>query len=157
MSEPTLCEYEKQANAFLKKVGATFKAEFFANMPYFDDDKEKRDVYIITLSRNGKEYNFKFGQSLANSGLMKKRNPQGKTMYDHELVRRIGGRIKPTAYDVLACVQKYDVGSFKNFCGEFGYDTDSRKAEKTYFAVQEEYENIQKLFGDVMDELQEIQ
>jgi len=150
-------EYENKANYFLKKVGATIKVEFFANMPYFDDDKEKRDVYEITLSRNGKEYKFKFGQSLASSGNMVKRNPHGKTVYDHEMVRRVGGRIKPTAYDVLACIQKYDVGTFDNFCSEFGYNTDSRKAEKTYFAVQKEYDNIRKLFGDVMDELLEIQ
>lgn len=125
-------DYQKQANDFMTKVGATMKVKFLGNMPYFDDDKESRDVYQITLKRNGKEYSFRFGQSIANK------------------------RIAPTAYDVLACLTKYDPGTFDNFCSDFGYDTDSRKAEKTYFAIQKEYAGVVKIFGDVMEELQEI-
>lgn len=64
----------------------------------------------------------------------------------------------PTAYSVLACLQKYEVGTFENFCSEFGYDTDSRKAHKTYKAVVKEWENVQKLFsGTQLEQLQEIQ
>lgn len=35
-----------------------------------------------------------------------------------------------SVYDVLACLQKYDCGTFVEFAHEFGYDTDSREAEK---------------------------
>jgi hypothetical protein len=150
-------EYEKQANDFMAKVGATMETKLLGNMPYFDEDKESRDVYQVTLKRGGKVYSFRFGQSIAQSGEYVKRNPHGRTVYDHEIIWRKGGRIAPTAYDVLACVQKSDVGTFEDFCGEFGYDTDSRKAEKTYFAVQKEYKEINGLFGDVIEELQEIQ
>lgn len=62
----------------------------------------------------------------------------------------------PTAYDVLACLQKYDVGTFEDFCGDYGYDNDSIKSLKTYKAVKKEYENVIKMFGDVMNELEEF-
>lgn len=147
-------KYEKQVNDFMTKTGATMESKLLGNMPYFDDDKESRDVYQITLKRNGKVYSFRFGQSIANSGDEVKRNPRGKTMYDHELIKR--KRISPTAYDILACVQKSDPGTFSDFCGDFGYDEDSRKAEKTYFAVQKEWKGIESIFGDVLLDLQEI-
>lgn len=57
-------------------------------------------------------------------------------------------KISPTEYDVLACLTKYDPGTFENFCSEFGYDTDSRSAEKTYNAVKDEYNNLCALFND---------
>lgn len=66
--------------------------------------------------------------------------------------------IHPSAYAVLTCLQKYDPGTFENFCSEFGYDTDSRKAVSTYKAVCKEWQNINKLFLDSeIEQLQEIQ
>ena len=65
-----------------------------------------------------------------------------------------------TAYDVLACLQKYEVGTIDDFVSEFGYEVNSwedvRKIEKTYKAVKREYKNVLRVFGDCMDELQEI-
>ena len=61
----------------------------------------------------------------------------------------------PTAYDLLACLQKSDPGSFENFCPEFGYDSDSRTAERTYKAVKEEFQGLERLFTD--DEIQALQ
>lgn len=151
-------EYTKQANDFMEKTGTTMETKLLGNMPYFEDDKENRDVYQITLRRpvHGKTrvWSFRFGQSIANSGDKVKRNPYGKTMYDHELISR--KRIIPTAYDILAGITKNDPGTFDDFCGYFGYDTDSRKAEKIYFDVQKEWKEVSNIFGDVMYELQEI-
>ena len=131
-------EYEKQAQDFLFKSGTTFKAKYVKHDLYFADDKEPRDIYRITLKRNGETYSFKFGQSIANSDY---------------------GKTSPTAYDVLAALTKYDPENFDNFCSEYGYDTDSRKAEKIYKAVQKEYDNIISLFGedDTIEELRNIQ
>lgn len=65
---------------------------------------------------------------------------------------------KPNPYGVLACLQKSEVGTFNDFCGDFGYDEDSRKAEETYKAVVEEFKNVQILFSDEeIEKLQEIQ
>ena len=130
-----MTDHEKQANDFLQKTGATLKADLLGNFPYFDSDKESRDVYQITITRGGrKPWTFRFGQSIRNSD----------------------GVTKPTAYDVLSCVQRYDIGTFDDFCSDFGYDTDSRKAEKTYFAVQREVSECQRIFGDSMEDLENI-
>lgn len=67
-------------------------------------------------------------------------------------------KIPPTAYDVLACLTKSDPGTLEDFCNEYGYDLDSKKAEKTYKAVKDEYNNVCMLFSDEeMAELSEIQ
>jgi hypothetical protein len=150
----TTTNYKQQAADFMTKTGATMKAELLGNMPHFDDAEEARDVYQITLTRGKQAYSFRFGQSIANSGTSVKRSRNGKTMYDHELIPR--KRIIPTEYDIIAAVQKNDVGTFADFCSEFGYDEDSRKAEKIYFAVQKEWAGIERIFGDVIEELQEI-
>lgn len=63
---------------------------------------------------------------------------------------------EPTAYDLLACLTKYDPGTLDDFCGEFGYDTDSKKATETYFAVQKEWQKVYRLFNGCIEELQEI-
>lgn len=64
--------------------------------------------------------------------------------------------VPPTEYDILAGITKNDPGTFDDFCSGFGYDTDSKEAGQTYFAVQKEWANINRLFSDCMDELQEI-
>jgi hypothetical protein len=65
---------------------------------------------------------------------------------------------EPSTYDILSVLQKYPVGTFEDFCSDYGYDTDSRKAEKIYLAVKEEYPNIAMLFSDSeLEEMQEIQ
>lgn len=125
-------EYEKQANDFLAKTGAKIEVKFDHFGKHFDNDTEERDIYNVTLSRGKRSYNFKFGQSI-NSTLKS---------------------IKPNAYDILSCLQKYDPGLFEDFCSDFGYDEDSRKAEKIYNAVRNEYLNLAKMFND--DELAEM-
>lgn len=129
-------DYNKQANDFFKKTGATIKINFSHNGKHFADDKQNRDIYKITISKSKRSFTFNFGQSILESGT-------GEC---------------PTAYDVLACLQKYDVGSFEDFCGEFGYDEDSRMAEKTYKAVCKEYEKLCTIFSEEeMELMREIQ
>lgn len=60
--------------------------------------------------------------------------------------------INPTFYDVFTCLTKYDVGTFDNFCDNFGYDNDSITALKTYKQVVKEYKQLSKLFTS--DELE---
>lgn len=165
--------YEQQAINFLNETGTTFSEKYLKTGKYFDDDKEQRDIYEITLSSKGRSYTFKFGNSINASGLYK--------LLDHSLKARFGRNIisaeeykklglydrreavlnkdfkKPTAYDVLACLTKYDPGTFENFCAEYGYDVDSRKAEKTYKSVKEEWMNVERIFTESeMELLREI-
>lgn len=172
--------YEKQAQDFLNQTQTTFKAEFIKYDFHFDGDKEKRDIYKITLQRGTRKMVFNFGQSINDSkewlirtDLETKRqfklklsdfidrftvtdeaiykklrnsalNLYGKEIFKNEIVRAK----KPTPYDILASLQNYEVGSFENFCDEFGYNIDSKKAEKTYNAVLKEWQDVQKLWSD---------
>lgn len=123
--------YQKSAVNILQKMNVKFKSEYLTHDYHFADDKETRDIYRVTFQRGTSRFSLRFGQSLANTG-------------EH-----------PTPYDVLACIEKHDVGDFENFCSEFGYDINSRKAEKIYKAVCKEYEKVSRFFSS--DELEILQ
>ena len=126
-------DYQKQAIDFLKETGTTFTSTYKTHDFYFPEDKDTRDIYTITLKNSRHRYRFTFGQSITNTG-------------QH-----------PTPYDVLASLTKYEVFSFEDFCGDYGYDVDSRKAYKTYKAVMKEWKNIELLFTpEQIEQLQEI-
>lgn len=157
--------YEKQAESFLRKTNTEFTATYLKNGTYFDDDKDKRDIYEITLKRGERVYKFKFGQSIYASGEYIVYAPEGKLLCTKAEAKRHHWTEKhknknfavPTAYDVLSSLQKYDVGTFEDFCSGYGYSTDSRKAEATYKAVVDEYDNLKMLYNEAeMQELQEI-
>ena len=60
-------------------------------------------------------------------------------------------------HDMLACIEKSEPGTFEDFCGDFGYDTDSRRAETVYQAVVKQYRQLARfLTPDELTEAQEI-
>lgn len=68
---------------------------------------------------------------------------------------------RPTKYDVLACIEKYEpYGDVWDFANEFGYEICDResyeKVNRIYHAVEREYRNVMRMFGDCIEELQEI-
>ena len=71
----------------------------------------------------------------------------GKSMRTMFTQSRVRGSTPPTEYDIVSCLTKSDPGTFEDFCSEFGYDTDSRQAEKTYKAVKREWEKVARVFG----------
>ena len=152
-------DYQKQGEDFLTNTGTKMSVKLLGHFPYFDPDDKPRDVYLITFERSGKRWSFKFGQSLANSA-----TEESKAVIENcKHYRDIKGLIKaeakikaPTAYDVLSCITKYDPGTFENFCSAFGYSNDGLKAQKIYFDVQKEFENVNNIFGDVLEQLEEI-
>lgn len=134
-----LNEYQQQAQNFANKFGVKFKSEWLKFGKHFENDSQERHIFKLTLSRNGKRFSFNFGQSIAN------------------------GANHPDLYSVLACLQKYDVGTFEDFCNDFGYEMynenytgKNKSSMKIYKDVCKEFQNIEKLFGDCLDELQEI-
>ncbi len=176
----TTTDYQQQAIDFLNKVGATIETNFMRYGRHFDDDKENRDIYEVTITnKKGRKYTFNFGNSIADSGFYYTKGKQkfaidrkyldAKNILtvikskDWEFLNNgksdiIHYPVKPTEYDILACITKYDPDTFENFCSEFGYDTDSRKAEDIYEAVKDEYLNICRLFNeDELNEMAEIQ
>ena len=128
----TANDYEIQALNFAKKYGVKLQilgSEYKTKW----GEQQIRWVFKCKLLRNYKSYTFDFGQSIAD------------------------GSKEPAMYDILTCLTKYDPETFDNFCAEFGYDIDSRNSKKIYKAVCKEFAAVERLFGDVIEELQEIQ
>ena len=129
-------EYLKQAQDFLCKTNTTCEIRYTGKaINEMWHDKELRNFYQVTLSNRKGMYTYTFWDSVYNTEKKK----------------------KPDEYDVLACLMPYEVGTFADFCGDFGYDTDSISALKTYMAVQKEYDGLRGIFTpEQMEMLGEI-
>ena len=140
-------EYEEQAIDFLKYTNTTMKIE---RIDYRTDglcmNRGSHFDYEITLKRNRKSWQFQFCDSV--------------NAYKKDEL--------PTAYDILACLQKYEVEEdFHDFCMEYGYEEyneniygrmlKNKEAQRIHKACLKEYKNVMRLFEDVIDELAEIQ
>ena len=126
-----MSEYIEQAEKFLADHNANCHIEFKEYGLKWD---MYRNIYEVTIERDGKSYTFDFNDSVFH------------TQNGYE----------PNVYDVLSCLQKYEVGEYWDFCSEFGYEN-SEESWNVYNAVKDEYENVVNLFGDCMEEFQEIQ
>jgi len=168
----------KQVEEFCEKHGVHIYATLLRHGRHFPDDKEERDVYLIVIKRDNSihTWEFEFGQSLVNSGQKLATNIRRRlnnscfpTHSDREyLCRELGvspdrltpkGDVRPvapTAYDILACIEKGGPKSFDEFCANFGYDDDSIRAHATWEKWLTEALECERMFGDCMDELREI-
>ncbi len=166
--------YTEQANEFLQKTHATISIEYMGlSVNKNWNETDCRDLYEVTLSTSKDTVLFNFWDSIRNTKInhmdidtyAKKRfkctyenlTLQDKTKAQKELAEK-KKEAKPTAYDVLACMTTYDPGLFADFCSEFGYNKNSRRALNTYLEVQEEYAKLKKIFtAEQIEELREIQ
>lgn len=65
--------------------------------------------------------------------------------------------IKPTEYDILACLSPLYEDTLEDFCSSFGYDPDSRTAEKIFNNCIEQDRKLRKLFThEQLEKLVEI-
>ena len=126
-----MSEYVQQAKDFLESCNATMKITYlgrFKNSNWNEDFY--RNTYRATIKTPYGTMWVKFWDSLANMSNNK----------------------QPTEYDILACLQKYDVGSFEDFISEFGYEIDEPadrlRAKCIYNAVVHEYESVCRCFTE---------
>jgi len=125
--------YQQQANDFATATGTKLKINSSKYGNHFAGDEQKRFIFNCTLTRNGKKFTLDFGQSIAAEDT------------------------PPSMYDILTCLTKYNPETFEDFCSEYGYNEDSINALNTYKAVKREFNGVNRLFNDVLEELQEIQ
>ena len=167
-------EYLEQAKNFLNKANA--KCEIvYGGISRNENwkEKEKRSWYDVTLTTPKGTMSFVFWDSIHNTEISMmtleqyvekklRRRFEDMSYADKKKaevqLQKLKDEAKPNAYGVLACLQKYDVGTFEDFCSEFGYDEDSRTAERVYIAVIKEYKDLTRIFTEEqMEELCEIQ
>lgn len=134
-------EYDIQAREFLKKYGAkmTISHVFDEWGGYRKGKITDGWLYRVRIDRNGKTWSFSFSDSVYNRQHNK----------------------RPTPYDVLACIEKYEpYGDVWDFAREYGYEINDRdsykETERIFKAVCKEYRNVIRMFEDCMDELCEI-
>lgn len=162
--------YKEKALDLLKELGATCTISYGGvarNEKW--KEKDKRNWYDVTLSTPRGEYSFMFWDSIHNTQITNMTLEQYvKDKYKCELydltyvdktkasrdLQILKENSIPDEYDVMSRFQLSDVGTFKDFCDEFGYDTDSRSAEQIYLAVNDEYKNLCKIF--TQDQLEKI-
>jgi hypothetical protein len=64
---------------------------------------------------------------------------------------------EPSAADVLSCIVSDASAAeqgFEDFCADFGYDSDSRQAERIYKACERLAPKVKRLLGDDFEEFQ---
>lgn len=124
--------YEFQANKFCRDNNVIITSVFTGHKKHFNCDTQPRDTYAITILRGNASMTINFGQSIANKGK------------------------KPSSYDILACLTKYNPGSFEEFCNDFGYDADSRKAYDIYLLMCKEWQGVKDVFIGILEQLRGI-
>jgi len=121
-------EYDTNAVQFLTKHNIKMSVAFVDNScpPFCDGKHIHGDKYRVTLARDGKRIQFCFWNS-----------------YNDAQSNR-----PPSEYDVLACASSdlYCPSDFEDFCAEYGYDNDRRKAEQTFKLCRAQSEWLQRIF-----------
>jgi len=134
--------YERQAEDFCKKYNVKMSFEYLGKKKYFAGDTKYRDVYRVLITRKNENMVVRFGDSLYNTA----KRP----------------RVNPTKYDILACLTRYDPESFEFFCDNYGYEQYddyghiNKASHRIYKAVVKDWQNVDRIFSDCIDELSEI-
>ncbi len=152
-------DYEKQAKDFMEKHLVEISLRKFAivdNDEMFGD-RLRRAKYQVKMARQKKDgkketYEFEFTDSAANTEKLPHHSIDNGFNWVGEY------KYQPTAYSILACLQKTEPGSLEEFCSDCGFNPDSIKDNKVYAAVCKEYNGLSKLFTqEELDEMAEIQ
>ncbi len=127
-------EYQRQAAQFLQDSNTECEIHRLGvvhGFPFDDRDRNPHVKYHVTLKREGKIYDFPFYDSTRN--------------YQEDR--------RPTAYDVLACLEKYPVDEdVWDFAREYGYEINDRKSydrvSNIHRECQNQYAGLLDLFGE---------
>ena len=173
-----MSEYTQKANEFLNSCPAEMTIIYAGTAPNSNwNDKKPRDMFSFVIKTQRGTMNGIFWDSFHNTELRhmtldeyckKKYRRLQRDCTNSELVKAknelktIKETVKPSAYDILSCLEKYPVGSMDDFMREFGYEIkcvrDMTNFINTYNAVVEEYNNLCRIFASAqMKALREIQ
>ncbi len=150
--------YEKQAKDFCEKTGTKIDSRVLRYEKLFPNGKDdKRYIYGVTITRNGKEYHTEFGMGIVHAREVLQEAGQNTGEY----AMMIANRHKPPEYDILAYMTKdepeADVWDFAKECGyEINSKEKFREVQDIHESVMREYNGMQRMFSDVMEELRKI-
>lgn len=166
-------EYTKKTEQLMKTLNVAYTIEYdgIGINPNWND-KDKRTIYSVHLENTRGSMDFTFWGSILEAELRKMSMDDYCKIYMRSHYQDLSYAEKSKAnrayhrklkeyevdiYEVIAALQKYEVGSFSNFCDEYGYDEDSRRAERIYLACTDEYYKLKKMFTEEeMEMLREV-
>ena len=172
----THTDYQNQARQFLNNCSATMSIVHVGKTkPTWDNRNHDMYTWIIKTPRGqmtGNYYDSIHNTEINNMTLgeyIEKRfkcraadaSYTMKATADKELKAK-KAEAKPTEYDILSCLEKYDVGSMDDFISEFGYEVkcveDMTNIITTYNNVVKEYHDICRCFTqEQIEAMREIQ
>lgn len=169
-----LNEYTEQATEFLNKCNASIKIDFAGRATNIEwNEKELRNTYNVTITTPVGSMSFIFWDSIYNTKITNYTVAEffektRKFLYadataseQRKAARELEQKkaeAMPTTYDILATLTKYDPGTFDEFCSEYGFDEDSRRAERIYIAVVKEFKQLERIFTpEQLEAMREIE
>ena len=157
-------------------IGLDFEVKLLDNEAVFPNSKDNKKIeqFKVILTHKERIINFNFYNSIMEREISKnlklnlEQYPKGilkirdfraymkKQMWGgYDKVKNLKELTETRIYYLLygiinsfAMDRTTETDNFKFFCDNFGYDEDSRKAEKIYKAVLEEYKNVKMLWTD---------
>lgn len=142
-------EYDAQARVFLSCTGA--------DITFRELDSYERDEEICKMNQRG-GWHGGFGNFYR---VKITRGGRSMSFIFHDSVYNAMDKKRPTDYDVLASLTKYDPCNLGLFISEYGIEIksedDYNRARRLYGAVKREYNGVMRLFGDVIDSFRDIQ
>lgn len=166
-------EYIKKAEQLMKTLNVTYTIEYdgIGINPNWND-KDKRTMYSVHLENSRGSMDFTFWSSMLEAELRKMSMDDYCRIYMRSRYQNLSYAEKSKAnrayqkklkkykvdiYDVVTALQKYEVGSFSDFCDKYGYDEDSRRAERIYLDCTDKYYKLKKMFTEEeMETLREV-
>lgn len=134
-------KYQEQGELFLTATETTLEIVEAVpqKTPIWAKDGKHGINYSVTLKNQHGQYTFDFWGSIAD-------REKVANAYARGARNRVKEMVKPNAYNILTALHTMSEDNFEDFCSAFGYDTDSRLAEKTYNACMEQDNHMRRLF-----------
>lgn len=128
--------YEEKMKEILKGAGISVDIVFITKSYTKWDKDNLHNQYKVVLKRGNKQMQYDFWDRLYNT-------KKG---------------LKPSKYDVISCLEWYEIYDFEDFCMNFGYDTDSIKAFETYKECQKQQKELFELIPEeeIRDKIRDI-
>lgn len=125
----SLINKEKELNKYFEKYSFEFSIISRDYKTHFRDDKKKRWVFTVKFTNGDKSTVFDFGQSYA------------------------AGDKLPSMFDILSVCQLRPIGSFNDFCIDFGYNNSDKQDLDLYHKVLIQYNELVWVFGDYLNDI----
>lgn len=117
-----------------RKVSATkLTCKRVSKNPHMHDDKWPADHWRCTMSRRGKRMSVFFSKGHGH---------HGKPPTSSEIIESLA--LDASGYE--------NARGYDDWASEYGYDTDSRRAHRTYNAVKSEASRLRRFLGDALYE-----